>query len=133
LLLKTFNDRLHQRDTGFYLFKYRIGYVYWPIRSCLKNDHYLVLQVKKFRQVCPTFGQLKLWANSLNGQIGKTVNVKSCTVGNFGWRSERMLMIFWHSLHSMVSENIQNVEKLMTHTDIWTLITRAHLASDQMI
>jgi hypothetical protein len=36
------------------------------------NNHYL----KKFGQVFPGFGQLKLRATSQNGQVGKKVNVK---------------------------------------------------------
>jgi hypothetical protein len=60
LLLKTFNDRFHQRHSGFSIFKYSIWYFYWPFRSCLNYDHYLVLQVKK----CAT---------SPNGQVGKKV------------------------------------------------------------
>jgi hypothetical protein len=73
LLLKTFNDRFHQRHSGFSIFKYSIWYFYWPFRSCLNYDHYLVLQVKKFGQVFPAFGQLKIRATSPNGQVGKKV------------------------------------------------------------
>jgi hypothetical protein len=46
------------------------------IYSLIKNDHHLVLKVKKFGQVFPAFRKLKLRATSLNGQVGKKVNVK---------------------------------------------------------
>jgi len=37
LLLKTFNDRFHQIYSGFFLFKYSIGYFHWQISSYKKK------------------------------------------------------------------------------------------------
>jgi len=73
-MVKTFNDRFHQRRTGFSLFKYCIGYFVDQSEfvSFFFNYHYLVSSIKKSGQIFSAVRQLKLGATSSNGQVCKT-------------------------------------------------------------